>query len=191
MVARADAILFSGGAPGRRGRVRRGRRAARDRGSQLLLRWPQAGADARPARAQSRGAARRRSQPRLRVAADEPPLPRHADLPQDPPEHLVSDQQRPGDLRRRRDRGRQTVRGGTGWGAEFAKLCNKPLFVFDQAKRRLVRVGRRRVAGPRAAPSSRRSVTRTSPAPARVSSTSTAAPPFTTSSHARSDAGLA
>ena len=26
----------------------------------------------------------------------------------------------------------KTVRGGTGWGAEFAKLCNKPLFVFDQ-----------------------------------------------------------
>ena len=26
-----------------------------------------------------------------------------------------------------------TVRGGTGWGAEFAKLCNKPLFVFDQS----------------------------------------------------------
>jgi ribosomal protein L20A (L18A) len=25
-----------------------------------------------------------------------------------------------------------TVRGGTGWGAEFAKLCNKPLAVFDQ-----------------------------------------------------------
>lgn len=25
----------------------------------------------------------------------------------------------------------QTVKGGTGWGAEFAKLCNKPLFVFD------------------------------------------------------------
>jgi len=30
----------------------------------------------------------------------------------------------------------QTVRGGTGWGAEFAKLCNKPLFVFDQEKNR-------------------------------------------------------
>jgi len=29
-----------------------------------------------------------------------------------------------------------TVRGGTGWGAEFAKLCNKPLFVFDQEKNR-------------------------------------------------------
>jgi hypothetical protein len=27
-----------------------------------------------------------------------------------------------------------TVRGGTGWGAEFAKLCNKPLCVFDQEK---------------------------------------------------------
>ena len=25
-----------------------------------------------------------------------------------------------------------TVMGGTGWGAEFAKLCNKPLYVFDQ-----------------------------------------------------------
>ncbi len=29
-----------------------------------------------------------------------------------------------------------TVRGGTGWGAEFAKLCNKPLHVFDQEKDR-------------------------------------------------------
>lgn len=29
-----------------------------------------------------------------------------------------------------------TVRGGTGWGAEFAKLCNKPLAVFDQARDR-------------------------------------------------------
>lgn len=27
-----------------------------------------------------------------------------------------------------------TVRGGTGWGAEFAKICNKPLFVFDQQR---------------------------------------------------------
>ena len=25
-----------------------------------------------------------------------------------------------------------TVMGGTGWGAEFTKLCNKPLCVFDQ-----------------------------------------------------------
>ena len=32
-----------------------------------------------------------------------------------------------------------TVRGGTGWGAEFAKLCNKPLFVFDQEKDRWFR----------------------------------------------------
>tara|TARA_A100001037_G_scaffold305396_1_gene345448 strand:- start:2495 stop:3043 length:549 start_codon:yes stop_codon:yes gene_type:complete len=28
----------------------------------------------------------------------------------------------------------KTVKGGTGWGAEFAKLCNKPLHVFDQGK---------------------------------------------------------
>jgi hypothetical protein len=27
-----------------------------------------------------------------------------------------------------------TVKGGTGWGAEFAKICNKTLFVFDQSK---------------------------------------------------------
>jgi hypothetical protein len=26
----------------------------------------------------------------------------------------------------------KTVKGGTGWGAEFAKFCNKPLYVFDQ-----------------------------------------------------------
>jgi hypothetical protein len=26
----------------------------------------------------------------------------------------------------------QTVKGGTGWGAEFAKLCNKTLYTFDQ-----------------------------------------------------------
>jgi hypothetical protein len=28
----------------------------------------------------------------------------------------------------------QTVKGGTGWGAEFAKICNKPLYVFVQAQ---------------------------------------------------------
>ena len=27
-----------------------------------------------------------------------------------------------------------TVKGGTGWGAEFAKICNKPLWIFDQEK---------------------------------------------------------
>src|SRR5436190_16968715 len=27
-----------------------------------------------------------------------------------------------------------TVKGGTGWGAEFGKLCNKPLFVFAQSR---------------------------------------------------------
>jgi hypothetical protein len=28
----------------------------------------------------------------------------------------------------------RTVKGGTGWGAEFAKLCNKPLHTYDQVK---------------------------------------------------------
>jgi hypothetical protein len=32
-----------------------------------------------------------------------------------------------------------TVKGGTGWGAEFAKLCNKPLCVFDQERDRWFR----------------------------------------------------
>lgn len=27
-----------------------------------------------------------------------------------------------------------TVKGGTGWGAEYAKICNKPLYAFDQDK---------------------------------------------------------
>ena len=35
-----------------------------------------------------------------------------------------------------------TVMGGTGWGAEFAKLCNKPLFVFDQDRDALVALDR-------------------------------------------------
>jgi hypothetical protein len=28
----------------------------------------------------------------------------------------------------------KSVKGGTGWGAEFSKICNKPLHVFDQKK---------------------------------------------------------
>ncbi|MDO9559533.1 MAG: hypothetical protein Q7I89_07575 [Syntrophales bacterium] len=27
-----------------------------------------------------------------------------------------------------------TIKGGTGWGAEYAKFCNKPLYVFDQER---------------------------------------------------------
>ena len=44
-----------------------------------------------------------------------------------------------------------TVRGGTGWGAEFAKLCNKPLSVFDQERDGWFSVDRLEVG--RAAPS--------------------------------------
>ena len=44
-----------------------------------------------------------------------------------------------------------TVRGGTGWGAEFAKLCNKPLHVFDQDKDAVVQMDRYRMAAARRA----------------------------------------
>jgi len=27
-----------------------------------------------------------------------------------------------------------TIKGGTGWGAEFAKICNKPLYVYGQVR---------------------------------------------------------
>ncbi len=37
-----------------------------------------------------------------------------------------------------------TVKGGTGWGAEFAKLCNKPLHVFDQEQKQWFKWGRDR-----------------------------------------------
>ena len=37
-----------------------------------------------------------------------------------------------------------TVKGGTGWGAEFAKLCNKPLYVFDQDKKEWFKWGQDR-----------------------------------------------
>jgi hypothetical protein len=37
-----------------------------------------------------------------------------------------------------------TVKGGTGWGAEFAKLCNKPLFVFEQEQDQWFRWNRER-----------------------------------------------
>ena len=59
-----------------------------------------------------------------------------------------------------------TVRGGTGWGAEFAKLCNKPLFVFDQEKDGWFEWTGSALEG-RAARRAASSRTRTSPAPAR------------------------
>ena len=136
MVQREDAILFSGGAQGTEAEFGAAAERAGHRGSEFLVRRPQAGADARTPRAQPRGAARRRGEPGLRVAADESPLPGHPDLPEDPPEHLVSDQHGQEVYVVGAIEADRTVRGGTGWGAEFAKLCNKPLFVFDQPKAR-------------------------------------------------------
>ena len=99
---KTDFILFSGAAAGRRGRVRRMRRASWHRGSELHVRWPQGRPQPRHPRAQPRRAAVRRRQPRVRVAADAPPLHRQSDDPEGPADALVPGQQRPGDLRRRR-----------------------------------------------------------------------------------------
>ena len=65
-----------------------------------------------------------------------------------------------------------TVKGGTGWGAEFAKLCNKPLHVFDQEQNN--GSGGTETSGRKAIPKSRNG---TSPAPAPVSSTTPANKP--------------
>ena len=77
-----------------------------------------------------------------------------------------------------------TVRGGTGWGAEFAKLCNKPLCVFDQEKDGWFCWTRLGLEG---AGTCRRSRTRTSPAPARGASTRTARRRSKRCSQSRSD----
>ena len=66
-----------------------------------------------------------------------------------------------------------TVRGGTGWGAEFAKLCNKPLFVFDQEQNAWFKW--REDAWSTARTPRRSSRTRTSPAPGPATSATTAA----------------
>ncbi len=58
-----------------------------------------------------------------------------------------------------------TVKGGTGWGAEFAKLCNKPLFVFDQEKKKWFRWA----GPPGSSRASRSSVTLSSPGRERAS----------------------
>ncbi len=63
----------------RRGRVRRLRRAPRHRRGELHLRRPQGCPQPRHPRAQSRGAAGGRRQPRVRVEADAPPLHRQSD----------------------------------------------------------------------------------------------------------------
>ena len=42
-----------------------------------------------------------------------------------------------------------TVKGGTGWGVELAKLFNRPVWVFDQAKRRAGSAGATATGCPR------------------------------------------
>ena len=168
---RDDYILFSGGAPGAERPIRRERRAARHRGSQLRLRGPRARPHARPAHPEPRGAEGRRRQPRLRLEADEPPLHGRPDHPQGAAEIWYQV-----------NHGQEifvigailptinTVKGGTGWGAEFAKLCNKPLFVFDQDRDRVVHLEGQQAWVPCARRRAGHPPRRTSPAPARATS---------------------
>ena len=161
----AESILFSGGAPGAEAAVRRMRRALRRRGSQFHLRRPQD-------RPSSRG-----------------PGPNHeellaGDVSLEYISRLMHRRYVEGPTLRKvlqtlctrsttarrstssaRSRTDDTVRGGTGWGAEFAKLCNKPLHVFDQ-DRDGGSAGTGRHGTPAATPPRRSSHTCISPAPA-------------------------
>ena len=75
-----------------------------------------------------------------------------------------------------------TVKGGTGWGVELAKLFNRQVWVFDQGRHEWFTWTRRPLGpGP-----SRRSATAPSPAPARATSPTRGARRSTGSSNARS-----
>ena len=79
------------------------------------------------------GVAAGRCQPGVREPADAPHVPRHPPVQESAAVHLAPSQPWPRNLCRGavpEEDG--TVKGGTGWGAEFAELCNKPLFVFAQ-----------------------------------------------------------
>jgi hypothetical protein len=70
----------------------------------------------------------------FRFATGEVALYGRPNPPQDPPVHLLSAQSRAGNYVIGAILEDGKVRGGTGSGAEFAKLCNKPLHVFDQTR---------------------------------------------------------
>ena len=140
----ADCILFSGGAPGAEAAF--GECAERHGVEEVNFTFDGTpiGAPSRRAHAQPRGAALRRRQPRVRVAADEPPVHRGPTLRKilQTLWYQVNNGQEIYVIGTIQDDG--TVRGGTGWGAEFAKLCNKPLLRLRSGEGRLVFVDRRR-----------------------------------------------
>ena len=120
---RADFILFSGGAPGAEAEFGACAERHRHRGSELHLRRPHHRPAPRRARPQSRGAAGGRRQPRVRLAADAPPLHRQPDDPQGSADALVSGQQRPGNLRRRRHPRRRDGARRARAGAPSSRSC--------------------------------------------------------------------
>ena len=126
-----------------RGRVRRVRRAPRHRGSELHLRRPQHRPAPRRPRPQSRGAAGGRRQPRVRVTAHAPALHRQSADPQSAADRLVSDQQRPGDLRRRRHPGRRYRARRDGLGRRVREAVQQAAVRLRSGEGRLVRMERR------------------------------------------------
>ena len=99
---KTDFILFSGGAPGAEAEF--GACAERHGIEEVNFTFDGHNDRAPPRRprAQPRGAAGRRRQPRVRLAADAPALHRQPDDPEGAADALVPGQQRPGNLRRRR-----------------------------------------------------------------------------------------
>ena len=114
------------------------RRAARHRGSQLHLRRTHRGAPPRHSRAEPRGAAGRRRQPRIRVEADAPPLHRQSDDAEDSADALVPGQQRPGDLRRRRDPRRRDRARRDGMGRRVREAVQQAALRLRPGQGRLV-----------------------------------------------------
>ena len=119
----ADCILFSGGAAGAEAEF--GACAERHGIEEVNFTFDghHHRSAARRARAQSRGAAGGRRQPRIRVAADAPAVHGQPDAAPGAADALVSGEQRAGDLRHRHDPGRRHRAGRHGLGRRSSRSC--------------------------------------------------------------------
>ena len=123
MLKASECVLYSGGLRGAEAAFGALRRTPRHRGGELHLRRPRDRAHARRAHAQPRRAAARRRQPRLRLEADAPPLPRHRLHQEGAAEHLAPGEQRPGGLRRRQGARRRHGAWAAPAGAPSSPSC--------------------------------------------------------------------
>ena len=170
----ADCILFSGGAPG--AETAFGEAAERHGIEEVNFTF-----DTHPMGrtrgvrdAQPRRAAGRRREPRVRLAPDEPPVYRGRDDPQDSSDALVSGQQRPGDLRHRHRAAPTAPCAAAPAGAPNSRSCATSRSACSIRRRTAGSGGRAPTGRYALRPIRRSSRTRTSPAPARGSSRTTA-----------------